>query len=204
VWGKPNVERAEVARLMHVHGCFGYLPADARTIAALSAEPTLWKAVGTARYGTQFIGAAADPSDLPERFGPQDWIVIDGLERYDAAQLAALCTRGAQVVAYAGNARSYVAIERVLAGEPFPPGQALGPEDARALVEAAGFQVAGAQRVISRQIFAPLMAFPAIGTFVAKLGPFALHDVTREQLGDFVSGATVFTLRPPIADTTGT
>lgn len=195
VWDRPQVAATEIERALHAHGCYAYVPEDAPLVAALTNETAVWQACGTARFGERFAGAFAEAAKLP--LAPAGAIVVvDGLERWSGAALAGLRAREARLIAYVANARSYVAIEGVLGGAAFGPGRALGVPEARALVEQAGFRVESAETIISRQIFAPQAFFPAVGTFQAKLGPFVLGDVTREQFHQFVSGAAVIRAVP--------
>lgn len=193
VWEKPAEEASETAQgLAHAHGCFAYVPDGAPAVAAVTGDRDVWMRAGTARYGAAFAGAYAAFDDALRLLAAGDWIVIDGLERLTARQLAALRERRLHVVAYVRNSRSHDALQRVLAGEPFPRGRTIGMPEARALIAAAGLSIDRGDAASSRWIFAPIDMFPAEGRFERFFPPLRLMATTREELRVFLSHAFVF------------
>jgi len=198
VWEKPAEEADEAAQqLAHAHGCFAYVPDAVRAVAAVTDETALWSQAGAARFGAAFAGARETLDEALRGLAAESWIVIDGLERLSANDLAAVRARRLHVVAYARNSRSHDAVERVMRGEPFPRGRTVGLAETRGLVGGAGFALERCDAASSRWIFAPADMFPAEGRFERFFPPFRLMATTRDELVAFLSHAFVLVFSAP-------
>jgi hypothetical protein len=201
VWDRPAPEIAAVTpALEHAHGCFAYVPPDAANVFALTHEGAAWERAGKQRFGARFGGVGPHVAACTTA-GPESWVVVDGIERYDTTALAALRATGAGVVAYAGNARSRDAFEAVVNGAPFPPGPALGQAEWRARILAAGWEIAVTDRIAIPGIFAIFADMPE--RLSVENGRFRFIDVPRETLAEFLAKAFVFTMRPVPAGRAG-
>jgi beta-1,4-mannosyl-glycoprotein beta-1,4-N-acetylglucosaminyltransferase len=180
----------------HVNGCFAYVPQDAERITALTAEPNRWERIGRERFGSRFVSAATIANASEMQFRPDEWVVVDGWERTDAKARRLLSDPKLGVVAYLRNARSYDCFETVLAGGPFPPGQALGIRELREWAQSNGRAIDVVHRLPTPSVFVPWEHLPQTLTN-AKLGEvLSFPSIGRDAFADFLAPAFVATLQP--------
>jgi beta-1,4-mannosyl-glycoprotein beta-1,4-N-acetylglucosaminyltransferase len=197
VWPRPpDVAPAFARELEHAHGCFAYVPDDAPAVAVWSTSPAAWAQAGGERYGAAFAGAFASFDLAAGALARGGWLVVDGLERLGAGALAALAARGLNVVVYLRNSRSYDRFERLLQGEPFPPGRTMGLAEGRADIAAAGFVETRCDRIVTRGIFSPPDSYASGGRLDWFSPPVGLMRTSREELQAFLAHAFIFVLTP--------
>jgi len=194
VWNGPVITDPALSRaLQHVHGCFAYVPQDARRVVAVSAEPDLWERVGKERFGPVFYGAV---TTLHDDVAPYSWIVLDGFERMDAPTLAALRRGDLGVVAFVRNARSFAQFDELLGGKAVAPGRAVGITEIRAWAQHAQRTFASTDRLHDPNVYAPWTHMPEVVANV-QLGTWArFAQAGRDALADFLARAFVVRLAP--------
>ena len=190
IWtGPAPTDPALVPALEHAHGLFAYVPPDATGVGVLAADPGPWNVAGAERFGPRWFGelAAGFQGPVPA------WVVVDRLERWPPGTLGELARRGANVAAFAGNARSFATLRAVLAGDPFPPGPPLGrPEYERSLT-AAGYAVEQVDQLRNAEAFVVWPSMPAV-MYGVTIGPLEIAETQRETLRTFLSDAFIFVL----------
>jgi beta-1,4-mannosyl-glycoprotein beta-1,4-N-acetylglucosaminyltransferase len=206
VWPEHAALSAGRAReLAHVHGMFGYLPADAASLAVLAADPAAWNEAGQSRFGTAFRGAFGRLEELLDTIGAGAWVVIDGLERQPRRTLAALHDARASAVAFARNARSYEVFRSVLGemraypgesnGLPrYPPGRALGRAEYLAESIAAGLQITRVDRILTSKLYVEPPKHPVNENVALEM--FAFPEISTDALYDFLSDAFIVVVQP--------
>jgi beta-1,4-mannosyl-glycoprotein beta-1,4-N-acetylglucosaminyltransferase len=190
----PALNMAQAARLEHAHGCFAYVRPEPTAVAVIAADPGAWDEVGRVRFGDAFAGVFSDARALPRLSGETPCVIVDGLQQQPPGTLANLESAGADVVVFAENARSYEVLQRSLSGHGgFPKGRALGRAEYQIEIGAAGYLVAGTDRVFTTRVVIPSENPPGFGIF---LGSFVFPNLAREELLDFLTDAFLFTLTP--------
>jgi len=203
VWPVPKYGREQAEALMHAHGCFASLPADAATIGVLvRASRPGWLEAGAERYGAAFAGAYEALPELLAAVPPGGWVVIAELGQWSPTDLAALAAHRANVVVYAANARSFAVLNPVLEGAPFPAGPARGLPEMEAAIACARFRIENRDDVMV-SIFAPAV-FEQSEPFDTVTGPFCFAATTHEAMHHFSTHAYVFKLRPADEESRGT
>jgi hypothetical protein len=203
VWPVPKYGRAEAEALMHAHGCFASLPADAAKIGALvRTSRSVWQRAGAERYGAAFAGAYEALPDLLAAVPPSGWVVIGELGQWSPSELAALAARHLNVVVYAANARSFAVLNPVMEGTPFPAGPARGLPEMEAAIAGAQFRIENRDDVML-SIFTPAV-FEQREPFDTVTGPFCFAATTHEAMHHFSTYAYVFRLRPADEESRGT
>jgi hypothetical protein len=191
IWGGASLtDPAQVAALEHAHGLFAYVPGDAAGVAVTSTEPAGWEAAGRARFGERWAGVSAE---VPPADPAPPWVVIDGLERFGAGTLPGLRGRGANVVAFGRNARSFAVFRGVLEGGGFPAGTAFGLAEYQARIAAAGYTAKQTDFIRTGDVFVAWAGMPEV-MYGVTVGPFGIGEITREALRTFLSDAFIFVL----------
>jgi len=197
IWQGPSSgDPALAGGLEHAHGCLAYVPGDAASVAVLTGEPAPWNAAGSERFGPRWGGALAGPADL-ERSGGEgpDWVVVDHLERFPAGVLARIGRRGASVVAFARNVRSFATFRDVLGGGSFPPGSAPGLAEYRVQIDAAGYAVDRMDQLRVAEAFVVWPSMPEV-MYGVEVGPIGIGEIARDDLRTFLTDAFIFILSP--------
>ena len=158
----------------------------------LTARPAPWDAAGGERFGSRWGGAAGSIEALAGRL---DWVVIDGLEQFRAGVLDELSRRGASVVAFARNVRSYTTFRTVIAGEAFPPGAPWGLAEYRALIAAGGYSVIQTDQLRVGEAFVVWTSMPEV-MYGVSIGPIGIAEIARDDLRTFLTDAFIFVLSP--------
>ena len=197
---RPTISRERGAQLEHAHGLAAYVPDGAASVAVLARELDAWADVGSERFGDAFAGIYASIDVLTGSATAAEWIVIDGLERFPAGTLAALCRRGAGAIAFVTNARSHRTLKNVFNGDPFGPGRLLGRPEAEAEIAASGYALPAPSLVANRQLAWAQIPPGLERVYHATVAPFTIAELAAGELHAFQSDAFVFTLTPS-ADT---
>ena len=193
VWPGPATDDlASAGALEHAHGCLAYVPDEAAGMVVLTAQPAPWDAAGGERFGSRWGGAAGSIEALAGRL---DWVVIDGLEQFRAGVLDELSRRGASVVAFARNVRSYTTFRTVIAGEAFPPGAPWGLAEYRALIAAGGYSVIQTDQLRVGEAFVVWPSMPEV-MYGVSIGPIGIAEIARDDLRTFLTDAFIFVLSP--------
>jgi len=193
VWNGPSLsDPAQVEALEHAHGLFAYVPDAAAGVAVVSTEPASWEAAGRERFGARWTGVSAG---LPADGVRPPWVVLDGLERFGAGMLTALRARGANVVAFGRNARSFTVFRDLLAGGGFPAGSALGLAEYQAWLASVAYTVEQTDYLRTDDVFVAWPSMPEV-MYGVTVGPFGIGEIARETLRAFLSDAFIFVLHP--------
>ncbi len=197
VWPLPPPRRAdELVPLLHAHGCFASVPADASVIGVLAArDRAAWATVGLERFGAAFVGASASVAAVCASVPRGGWVVIDRLECWSVDELAALCAHGVNAIGFSENARSFAVVETLLGGAPFPSGRAYGIAEVEAMLHAAGFAIERRDDIAGAVAF-PRSKLPPSEPFAVDVGWLKLAGITHASLRDLLATGVVYTLRP--------
>lgn len=194
VWAAPAYERDVADRLMHVHGCFAYVPEAAGNVGALArASHTVWQQVGAERFGAAFAGAFETAGELLAAVPPGGWAIVDELGPWSPADLAALAAHGLNLVAYVTNARSFPAMKAAIEGARFPAGPARGLPEIEAALAGATLRIERRDDVMA-SVFAPSV-FEQTEPLDAAVPPFRFTGTSRNAMYHFSVAAYVFKLR---------
>jgi hypothetical protein len=193
VWQKPTTPAQDTPAIEHAHGCLGYVAPDAERVYAVTPDVERWASAGRERFGTAFGGAAVDLAVHAPHLNARAWVVIDGAERLREREIRRLRETRCTVVAYTGNARSRDVFDLVVNGSAFPPGRAQGLAEMHHRFSAAGWDIAGADRITIPGVFAVFAQMAE--ELSVEAGRFVLANIARERLIEFLAQAFVFTLR---------
>ncbi len=195
LWKQTGARGPEhTAQLEHAHGCLAYLPDGATDVAVLAAQPGAWNEAAAQRLGAGFRGVFSDAAALIA--SAPGWILVDGLERQPEETLVCLRAAQANAIVFAANARSLEGLSAALEGRPLPPGRALGRSEIEAASRAAGFTIAGVDRVPTRVMPWTMPAPGARALYGLTAGAFRFPELQAEALADFQANAFIFTLNP--------
>ena len=184
------LDATTASALEHAHGCFAYVPDDAAGVAVMTTVPGAWERAGRERFGDAFAGVVTDATAI----GAGQWVVVDGLERLPDC-LERLRARGAAVVAFASNARSYHAFRQALSENgTFAPGRAHGRAEYLAAIGTAGFRADVSDRIATSNIAWPALPPQTETLFGVNVDTFGFPSITTADLADFLSDAFVFVL----------
>jgi hypothetical protein len=186
-----DMDDALASELEHAHGCLAYVPDAAPRVAALTVEGDAWTRAAGPRLGDCFAGSFDTIAALTAGVASPAWVVVDRLERWDDAALAALAAGGFSLVLFASNARSFETFQGVVSGTgTFADGRALGRTEVLAELAGAGYRIERLDRVMSQKIAIPLVLPTG---YAMSMGSFSFTAMDREALYDFL--AVGFVLR---------
>lgn len=193
------LDAARAKALEHAHGCFAYVPSDASAVGVLAWENLdAWDRAGRERFGPRYAGAAGSALELLSRLAG-GWTVVDGLERLTEDDLSALASASCGIVAYGRNARSFQVFDRVLAGDAFPAGAALGLPELRTRMRRLSGEPERVDRVRSQDVFAVWSRLPEKLYGVILGSNVRFNEIGRDDINDFLTHGVIMVSAPRTA-----
>ena len=195
VWQpRRNVVREEGQQLEHAHGLFGYVPDDGTPVGVLAPTAGMWDDAAAERFPDRYAGRFVDVRSLTEAGVRPAWLIIDPLEAFAPGLLGECAAIGANTIAFATNARSLQSLAKVVRGEPFGRGRALGRAEIEHEIGAARLPLRRLDGIANRQIQWARFAPGETRNFDGALPPFSWHDISAGRVHDFQTNGFVAVL----------